>query len=113
MTDCKCSSSHEGSGFVSGFALGLVLGAAGAHYLQNTESGQELLASLKDKAEDAMEAVKDNPVIADKIADLQSTMDQARESINQAANQVAQATTNQPTPAKKSFFQKMGASLGK
>jgi len=113
MTDCTCGKNHDSSGFVSGLAIGLVLGAAGAHYLNSTEQGKELLDTLKEKAGEAFDSVKDNPVLADKIADLQKTMDEARATINTAAEKVAEATEPaKPTP-KKNFFQKMGASLGK
>ena len=104
---------HDGSGFTAGLLLGLVTGAASAHYLMNTEKGKELLETLKDNAGEAMEAIKDNPALADKIADLQKTMDKARATINQAAEKVADATQNTKPVPKKNFFQKMGASLGK
>lgn len=113
MTDCNCSKNHDSSGFVSGLAVGLVLGAAGAHFLNSTEQGRELLDSLKEKAGEALDSVKDNPAIADKIADLQKTMDEARATINNAAEKVAQATEPEKPAPKKNFFQKMGASLGK
>lgn len=113
MTDCNCSKNHDSSGFVSGLAVGLVLGAAGAHYLNSTKQGQELLQTLKEKANETLETVKDNPAIADKIADLQKTMDEARATINNAAERVAEATEPIKPPPKKNFFQKMGASLGK
>ncbi len=112
MSDCKCSGNHDSSGFVSGLALGLVLGATGAHFLNSTDQGKELLSNLKDRAGDAIESIKDNPDLSDKIADLQKTMDQARSTINSAAERVAEATDS-PKHAKKNFFQKMGASLGK
>lgn len=121
MTACHCSKNHDSSGFVSGFAVGLVLGAAGAHYLNSTKQGQELLHTLKEKANETLETIKDNPAIADKIADLQKTMDEARATINHAAEKVASATEpTSPTLSsperggpKKNFFQKMGASLGR
>lgn len=113
MADCTCSNNHDGSGFVSGLAVGLVLGAAGAHYLQNTEEGKELFENLKEKASEVIDSVKDNPALSDKINDLQKTMDLARATINSAAEKVANATeTKKPTP-KKNFFQKMGATLRK
>lgn len=117
MSDCNCSKSSDSSGFVSGLTIGLVLGAAGAHYLQNTEKGKELLENLKDKAGEAMESVRDNPALAEKIADLQKTMDAARAVVNSAASRVADATTSPSSPSKsapkKSFFQRHGLSLGK
>lgn len=100
------------SGFVSGLALGLVFGAAGAYYLNNTEQGKQLLESLKDKASEALEDVKDNPMLSEKIAELQKTMEAARATINQAAEKVVEATET-TKPAKKNFFQRMGASLKK
>lgn len=113
MSDCQCSKSHDSSGFVSGFALGLILGAAGAQFLTSTDQGKELLENLKEKAGDAIESIKDNPDLSEKIADLQSTMDKARASINTAAERVAQVTEPSKHAPKKNFFQKMGASLGK
>jgi len=103
---------HDGSGFTAGLLLGLVTGAASAHFLMNTEKGKELLTTLKDNAGDAIKELGDNPLIADKIADLQKTMDQARATINQAAEKVVTATETKK-PTKKNFFQKLGASLGK
>lgn len=113
MSDCTCANNHDRSGFVSGLALGLVLGAAGSHYFQNTDEGKELFESLKEKAGDAFESFKDNPVLADKISELQKTMDAARATINNAAEKVAEATEPSKPAPKKNFFQKMGESLGK
>lgn len=117
MTDCSCSKHNDSSGFTAGLLLGLVTGAASAHFLMNTEKGQELLATLKENAGDAIKELGDNPVLADKIADLQKTMDQARATINTAAEKVVDATESKTTSpkgaSKKNFFQKMGASLGK
>jgi hypothetical protein len=114
MTDCHCGSNHnDSSGFTAGLLLGLVTGAASAHFLMNTEKGKALLDTLKENAGEALSEIKDNPILADKIADLQKTMDQARATINSAAERVADATaTVAPTP-KKNFFQRMGSSLGK
>jgi len=111
---CTCDH-HDSSGFISGLALGLVLGAGGAYYLNNTEKGRELLENLKDKAGDALENAKDNPALAEKIAELQKTMDVARATINSATEKVVEATDSPHShkPTKKSFFQKMGVSLGK
>ena len=39
----------DSSGFVSGLMIGLVAGAAGAHFLQNTEKGRELFEKLKEQ----------------------------------------------------------------
>lgn len=112
MSDCNCGNHHDASGFTSGLLMGLVMGAASAHFLMNTEKGQELLESLKENAGDAMKEIGDNPALSDKIADLQKTMDAARATINDAAEKVADAT-EKTKPSKKNFFQKMGASLGK
>ena len=103
---------HDSSGFTAGLLLGLVTGAASAHFLMNTEKGKELLNTLKENAGDAIKELGDNPALADKIADLQKTMDAARATINQAAEKVVTATETKK-PAKKNFFQKLGASLGK
>ena len=113
MTDYQCSHHNDSSGFTSGLLLGLVLGAAGTQFLNSTEKGQELLKNLKENAGDALKDLGDNPALADKIADLQQTMDKARETINSAAGRVANATEATKHPTKKNFFQKMGASLGK
>ena len=87
---------HDGSGFTAGLLLGLVTGAASAHFLMNTEKGKELLATLKDNAGDAIKELGDNPLIADKIADLQKTMDRARATINTAAEKVAMPRNQKP-----------------
>lgn len=113
MTDCKCSNHNDSSGFTAGLLLGLVTGAASAHFLMSTEQGKELLAKLKENAGDALKEIGDNPALADKIADLQKTMDKARATINTAAGKVAEVTEPAKSPPKKNFFQKMGASLGK
>lgn len=112
MTDHTCTHHNDSSGFTAGLLLGLVTGAASAHFLMNTDKGKELLETLKENAGDAIESIKDNPALADKIADLQKTMDQARATINTAAEKVADATQTKK-PTKKNFFQKLGASLGK
>lgn len=113
MTDCTCGSHHnDSSGFTAGLLLGLVTGAASAHFLTSTKKGQELLTTLKANAGDAIKELGDNPALADKIADLQKTMDVARATINTAAERVAGATETKKS-TKKNFFQKMGASLGK
>ena len=98
---------HDGSGFTAGLLLGLVTGAASAHFLMNTEKGKELLATLKDNAGDAIKELGDNPLIADKIADLQKTMDRARATINTAAEKVAIARNQKPA---KKLLSKLGAS---
>ncbi len=103
---------HDGSGFTAGLLLGLVTGAASAHFFMNTEKGKELLETLKENAGEAIKELGDNPALADKIADLQKTMDKARATINQAAEKVADATETKK-PTKRNFFQKLGASLGK
>lgn len=113
MTDCTCSKHSDASGFTAGLLLGLVTGAASAHFLMNTEKGKELLDTLKENAGEAIKELGDNPALADKIADLQKTMDKARATINQAAEKIADATETAKPSSKKNFFQKMGASLGK
>lgn len=113
MPDCKFASHNDSSGFTAGLLLGLVTGAASAHFLMNTEKGQELLETLKANAGDAIKELGDNPALANKIADLQKTMDKARATINTAAEKVATATEHPKHAPKKNFFQKMGASLGK
>lgn len=100
------------SGFASGLLVGLIVGAAGAHYLNSTEKGQELLASWKEKAGEALKELGNNPDWADKLADLQKTMDVAKATINSAAGKVVEAT-EPAKPVKKNFFQRMGTALGK
>lgn len=112
MSDCNCSKNHDASGFTSGLLLGLVLGAAGIHFLSSSEEGKEILKRLKDNTSEALKDIGQNPALAEKIQDLQKTMDAARATINNAAERVAEATEVQK-PSKKNFFQKMGASLGK
>lgn len=112
MTDCNCASRHDSSGFTSGLLLGLVLGAAGIHFLESSEEGKEILDRLKDNAGATLKDLGENPALAEKIQDLQKTMDAARATINNAAERVVEATEVQK-PTKKNFFQKMGASLGK
>jgi len=112
MTDCNCGKSHDSSGFTSGLLLGLVLGATGIHFLNSSDEGKEILKKLKENASSTLKDLGENPALADKIADLQKTMDAARATINTAAEKVATAT--EPTKSsKKNFFQKMGATLGK
>src|SRR3989339_477952 len=98
--------------FASGLLVGLIVGAAGAHYLNNTEKGQELLSGWKEKAGEALKELGDNPDWADKLADLQKTMDVAKATINSAAGRVVEVT-EPAKPAKKNFFQRMGTALGK
>lgn len=105
---------HDSSGFMSGLTLGLILGAAGAHYLNNTDAGKEVMKNLKAKAGDALESVKDNPMLMEKLSELEKTMEAAKATINAAAEKVVEATeSSSPKGKKKSFFQKMGVSLGK
>lgn len=113
MSDCKCSNHNDASGFTSGLLLGLILGAAGIHFLSSSEDGKEILKRLKENTSEALKDIGENPVFAEKIQDLQKTMDAARATINTAAERVAEATETQKAPSKKNFFQKMGASLGK
>lgn len=109
MTD-----NHDSSGFMSGLTLGLILGAAGSHYLNNTDQGKEVMKNLKEKAGEALESVKDNRVLMEKLSELEKTMEAAKATINAAAERVVEATEpNPPKSKKKSFFQKMGVSLGK
>ena len=112
MTDCNCKNHNDSSGFTAGLLLGLVTGAASAHFLMNTEKGKELLITLKENAGDAIKELGDNPILADKIAELQKTMDKARATINTAAEKVVTVTQTKK-PTKKNFFQKLGASLGR
>lgn len=99
---------------MSGLTLGLILGSAGYHYLNHTEQGKEVLKNLKEKAGDALESVKDNPALMAKLSELEKTMSAAKATINAAAEKVVEATEPSPTKSKKkSFFQKMGVSLGK
>lgn len=108
------NSSHDSSGFMSGLTLGLILGAAGSHYLNNTDQGKDVMKNLKEKAGEALESVKDNPVLMEKLSELEKTMEAAKATINAAAERVVEATEpNSPKSKKKSFFQKMGVSLGK
>lgn len=100
------------SGFASGLLLGLIVGAAGAHYLNNTEKGQELLANWKEKAGDTLKELGSNPDWADKLADLEKTMEIAKATINATAEKVV-AATEPARPVKKNFFQRMGTKLGK
>lgn len=113
MSECKCANHQDSSGFTSGLLMGLVLGAAGVHFLNNSDEGKEILAKLKESASATLKDLGDNPHLADKIADLQKTMDAARATINNAAEKVAEATESKKPEPKKNFFQRMGASLGK
>lgn len=107
------SDNHDSSGFMSGLTLGLILGAAGSHYLNNTDQGKEVMKNLKAKAGVALESVKDNPILMEKLSELEKTMEAAKATINAAAGRVVEATEPQSKGKKKSFFQKMGVSLGK
>lgn len=113
MSDCDCPQHHDASGFTSGLLLGLVLGAAGVHFLSSSEEGQEILSRLKDSASDTIKDLGENPALSEKIQELQKTMEQARATINTAAESVVEATSKEKPAPKKNFFQKMGASLGK
>ena len=113
MSDCKnCSNQHDSSGFTSGLLLGVVLGAAGLHFLTNSDEGKEILSKLKENASETLKDLGENPALTDKIQELQKTMDAARATINNAAEKVVTATEVKK-PTKKNFFQKLGASLGK
>ena len=107
------SDNHDPSGFMSGLTLGLILGAAGSHYLNNTDQGKEVMKGLKEKAGEALESVKDNPMLMEKLNELEKTMEAAKATINAAAGRVADATEPTKSIKKKSFFQKMGVKLGK
>lgn len=96
--------------------MGLIVGGAGG-YLLSTEKGQELLSSLKENAGDKLSEVMDNPVIADKLADLETTMQQARETIEStthdarsrvhtAAQEVAKVTQPVKTKKKNTFLRR-------
>ncbi len=111
MSDCNCGAHHDSSGFTSGLLLGLVLGAAGVHFLSSSDEGKEILARLKENTSEALKDLGENPALADKIADLQKTMDAARATINTAAEKVVEATESPKHAPKKNFFQRMGASL--
>lgn len=113
MTDCKCGTRHDSSGFASGLLLGVVLGAAGVHFLSSSDEGKEILARLKENTSEALKDLGDNPALADKIADLQKTMDAARATINTAAEKVVEATEAKKPEPKRNFFKNLGASLGK
>jgi len=118
MSDCNCSNQYDASGFTSGLLLGLVLGAAGIHFLSGSEEGKEILKRLKENTSEALKDIGENPALAEKIQDLQKTMDAARATINSAAERVADATEpvgarHNSSAHKKNFFQRLGASLGK
>lgn len=118
---CQNCDHHDSSGFTSGFLLGLIVGGAGG-YLLTTEKGQALLAELKAASGDKLKEIADNPLIADKLADLEKTMAEARaalksgsasarEKVHQAAQQVAEVTSSQEAKSKKNFFFKRGRAL--
>ncbi|KKU89276.1 MAG: hypothetical protein UY18_C0001G0008 [Microgenomates group bacterium GW2011_GWF2_47_9] len=116
----QCQSSGN-SGFSAGVLLGIVLGGAGG-YLLWSEKGQELLDSLKSGASEKILELAENPAIADKLADLETTMRQARATLQNTAEGAESkihsaatfiATSTAPTTPKKTFFRRMGASLGK
>jgi len=114
MSDCaNCSQPHDSSGFTTGLLLGVVLGAAGMHFLTSTSEGQEIFEKLKNSASSTLKDLGENPALAEKIEELQKTMDAARATINNAAEKVVEATEPQKVTPKKNFFQRMGASLGK
>lgn len=112
---------HDSSGFTTGFFLGLLVGGAGG-YLLSTDKGKELLENLKDNAGDKLAELADNPKLADKLAELESTMaaaraslsensQAARERVHQAAEQVAEVTAPENPQKKKRTFFKRGRSL--
>lgn len=112
---------EDASGFASGFLLGLIVGGAGG-YLLSTDKGQELIEELKENGGEKLKELAENPIIADKLAELERTMAQARATlqtsqstaqakVHDVATQIAQATA--PEQPKKTFFQRHGISLGK
>jgi hypothetical protein len=114
MSDCKnCSNHQDSSGFTSGLLLGVILGAAGLHFLTNSEEGKEILSKLKENASETLKDLGENPALADKIQELQKTMDAARATINSAAEKVVEVTEPAKSTPKKNFFQRMGSKLGK
>ncbi len=116
------SPSPDSSGFASGFLLGLIVGGAGG-YMLSTEKGQEIIESLKENGGEKVKEIMANPIIADKLADLEKTMAEARATmqktstqatarVHEVAAQVAAATAT-PEPPKKNFFFRSGSPLGK
>jgi len=98
------------------------VGGAGG-YLLSTEKGKELLGDLRDQASDKLTELAENPLIADKLADLEKTMNEARsaveetsqnakEKIHEVASSVAEATA-EPKKPKKNFFFRSGSPLSK
>lgn len=119
MTDYQ--QSGDASGFTSGFLLGLIVGGAGG-YLLSTEKGQELIDQIKENGGEKVKEIMTNPMIADKLADLEKTMAQARATlqntqgdaqakVHEVATQIAEATA--PPQPKKNFFQRHGMTLKK
>jgi hypothetical protein len=111
------------SGFASGFLLGLIVGGAGG-YMLSTDKGQELIESLKENGGEKVKEIMENPMIADKLADLEKTMAEARATlqntqtdatakVHDVAAQIAAATAPPVKEPKKNFFQRHGMSLGK
>lgn len=101
--------------------MGLIVGGAGG-YLLSTDKGKELIENLKENGGEKVKEIMANPVIADKLADLEKTMAQARASlqntqsdaqakVHEVASQIAEATA--PAQPKKNFFKRMGETLGK
>jgi len=101
---------QDSSGFAAGLMLGLIIGGAGGYYLSTSE-GREILEKLKGEAGEKVKEILDNPNVSGKLADLEATMQQAREVVNQAATKVKDATAKEAP--KKNFFQRAGLSLGK
>jgi hypothetical protein len=109
------SSSHDSSGFTAGFFMGLLVGGAGG-YLLSSDKGKAILDNLKENAGEKLAELADNPVIADKLADLEATMrearatletgtDTARERLHETAEKVAEATAPEK-PKKRTFFRR-------
>jgi len=97
MTACSsCSPSHDSSGFTAGFFLGLLIGGAGG-YLLTTAKGKELLATLKAVSAEKLEKLAENPALADKLQELETTMAQARSTASPALA---------PKPKKNLFFRR-------
>jgi len=112
----------DSSGFSAGLMLGLLLGGAGG-YLLSTKEGKKLLENLKSSAGDKLQEFVQNPQVADKLADLEETMKQARQAldsgrdsaidkVHDVAEKIALETA--PDPVKKrNFFFRSGSKLGK
>lgn len=109
MTDYARHDHRDRSGFTAGMMLGLIAGAAVGYFL-TTDKGKELLQNLADNTKGAIENIRENEVVKEKIAQTQDVLDQARVAVNEGASVIAEAT--EAPPAKKArFFQRSGSSL--